>query len=1183
MAIRYDEIELSTTVHAANPRLTTNSSTVRIYTEYGYIDLGPGNTSWCHFSTDRTAFYFNKGIHVETGVVSSYDEDLDLRRAGTSKITAGVNNIYIKEGIRIQESWGQGDYSAEQLSIVGSYASMSFRDSQHDHKWLIHHNSSDALQFYEGDTWNNNTWSPRASFLKGSSGFAAHRFVDIENGSYFVEPASTSNLNSLTLAGSLSVSGNIESTSQVSVANRTAISVAHWSLSGTSYGAIKIKIPGTHSGNWSMLVLRITTYEYNSNNATIYYASGHDWTSGWYNYGVTKIGDSDKNVSFGYDSSNDYVIVGTTSSSWSYGHVTVDVMAHPGFYNSNMDITTGWTITQDSSLSGITIQNATNRKVLTTSDEGSGNGIDADTVDGIQGASLLRSDTSDSFTGNYLGFPTLSLGIANNNSDNGFNTYFRGNNTHFVLGLSNGNTLYMNYGNSSGTMRTYGTMNHEGNTWMNTSRHIYSPIYYDDNTSYYVNADATSNLYNLELSGAKHTYLYINPGNGYEAMVRFNGGSGSTWYVGSRTSTQLIGSTDAYHVYSQTTGQTVGGYDSSGHHYAVGSSRSPIFYDLNNTSYFLNPDTTGVSLKIKGGIVSDAPSGSILLEHQVSEANAWIFKENAANWGLYWFNAGSETDYTFGSYTTVGAELLGFRQSSTTNSINPNAWSGIDVNAHATWMLSNYSGDFWSAGTQYSATDMRSPIFYDSNNTGYYCDPTGTSYLSGLTVVNQISGSISGASNAVANTGYGSSNYTWKQDSGSFAGFNGWHSYLISNHGNGSNYYNQTIAMPFWGPPRYSRLENNTFRGPYDFWTSERDIQSSLAINAPVFYDYNDTNWWMDPAASSSAKFRQFVQIGDSSSYNTNSGSWGARLNVTDNVHAKIDVAQDADGMHSHWYAHTGHSYIHFGTTSAHGVAFVSNNSVRGQITSGGTLEWWNNVSAPIYYDYNNTSYYLDPASTSNLNVVQAKSIRNDGSVASDDGFGIYWENTASTGYAIYREAGSWSNPFPDLRIAFHTGIKLGGHKNYNGIRFYNNSDMATITASIGDGDDNMRSYYDIIAYASDKRLKTNVEPITNAIDKVKSLQGMTYNWNEVGKEYGWEPSEEREVGVFAQDVQAVLPEAVKLAPFDQDHDTEGNMYSKSGENFLTVKYEKIVPLLIEAIKEQQKQIDELKTLINKS
>jgi hypothetical protein len=238
---------------------------------------------------------------------------------------------------------------------------------------------------------------------------------------------------------------------------------------------------------------------------------------------------------------------------------------------------------------------------------------------------------------------------------------------------------------------------------------------------------------------------------------------------------------------------------------------------------------------------------------------------------------------------------------------------------------------------------------------------------------------------------------------------------------------------------------------------------------------------------------------------------------------------------------------------------------------------------SPIFYDSNDTGYYIDPASTSLLNTISiAGRIQNNGSVADDDGFGIYWENGGSTAYAIYREAGAWGHPFPDLRIAFHTGIKLGANASYQGIRFYSDYDMGTIVASINDGDQNLRGYYDIIAYASDMRLKENIEPITNAIDKVKKLNGFTYNWNSVGKDYGWIPPAERESGVFAQEVQEVLPEAVRTAPFDQDHDQEGNMFSKSGENFLTVKYEKLVPLLIEAIKEQQKQIDELKKLINK-
>jgi hypothetical protein len=101
-------------------------------------------------------------------------------------------------------------------------------------------------------------------------------------------------------------------------------------------------------------------------------------------------------------------------------------------------------------------------------------------------------------------------------------------------------------------------------------------------------------------------------------------------------------------------------------------------------------------------------------------------------------------------------------------------------------------------------------------------------------------------------------------------------------------------------------------------------------------------------------------------------------------------------------------------------------------------------------------------------------------------------------------------------------------------------------------------------------------DTIEIALDKINKLTGMTYTWNDVGRQHGWDPGKEREAGVFAQDVQEVLPEAVRLAPFDNDKGA-----SKSGENFLTVKYEKLVPLLIEAIKEQQSQIEQLKDQVN--
>jgi hypothetical protein len=110
-----------------------------------------------------------------------------------------------------------------------------------------------------------------------------------------------------------------------------------------------------------------------------------------------------------------------------------------------------------------------------------------------------------------------------------------------------------------------------------------------------------------------------------------------------------------------------------------------------------------------------------------------------------------------------------------------------------------------------------------------------------------------------------------------------------------------------------------------------------------------------------------------------------------------------------------------------------------------------------------------------------------------------------------------------------------------------------------------------ITAYYSDARLKTVSGKIENALDKVAQLSGVYYTNNSVAKSFGYD-SDEVQVGVLAQDVEAVLPQIVKAAPFDLDE--HGN--SKSGENYKTVQYERLVPLLIEAINELQAKVKAL-------
>jgi hypothetical protein len=114
----------------------------------------------------------------------------------------------------------------------------------------------------------------------------------------------------------------------------------------------------------------------------------------------------------------------------------------------------------------------------------------------------------------------------------------------------------------------------------------------------------------------------------------------------------------------------------------------------------------------------------------------------------------------------------------------------------------------------------------------------------------------------------------------------------------------------------------------------------------------------------------------------------------------------------------------------------------------------------------------------------------------------------------------------------------------------------------------------DVVAYSSDMRLKENIEPITEALEKIKSLSAFTYNFNEIGQSHGL--GKERNMGVSAQEVQKVAPETVKPAPFDHDIGVE----SKTGQHYLTVQYEKLVPLLIAALKEEMAKREEIEARV---
>ena len=105
----------------------------------------------------------------------------------------------------------------------------------------------------------------------------------------------------------------------------------------------------------------------------------------------------------------------------------------------------------------------------------------------------------------------------------------------------------------------------------------------------------------------------------------------------------------------------------------------------------------------------------------------------------------------------------------------------------------------------------------------------------------------------------------------------------------------------------------------------------------------------------------------------------------------------------------------------------------------------------------------------------------------------------------------------------------------------------------------------DVIAFqSSDKRLKTNIQKIDKPLEKILKLNGMSFEWK---RNIDEKVENKTNIGIIAQEVEKVLPEIVK----------------KRDDGYLAVKYEQLVPVLIEGIKEQQKQIDELKKKLEES
>jgi hypothetical protein len=269
-------------------------------------------------------------------------------------------------------------------------------------------------------------------------------FYDSNDTNYYVDAASTSVLNTLRV------------NNHIRQGNNQAFPLVKWGASGSSTGAVIIKLPGG-SGNYGMVHMQINIYEYNGNNVSTVIVGGHNWDGRWYSYGAKTLGNPNKQIRLGFREGQYCVVIGDASSTWSYGTVSLVSINNGEFYNNVMDLSGSYSISQvaDETFDFIS-ENLNGNSDVPTADyantAGSANSVAWTNVSG-------RPTTVSSFTNDSGYITSETIGTGNTSGVAG--AKYQINDTW--LRVNSDNRQYQVYGNSRTIIwRTDGNTNDHG-------------------------------------------------------------------------------------------------------------------------------------------------------------------------------------------------------------------------------------------------------------------------------------------------------------------------------------------------------------------------------------------------------------------------------------------------------------------------------------------------------------------------------------------------------------------------------------------------------------------------------------------------------------------------------------------------------------------------------------------------
>ena len=451
--------------------------------------------------------------------------------------------------------------------------------------------------------------------------------------------------------------------------------------------------------------------------------------------------------------------------------------------------------------------------------------------------------------------------------------------------------------------------------------------------------------------------------------------------------------------------------------YSGGRVDGTIFYDSNDSTYYVDP--ASFSLISSMGIGGLTSSNNVQMYDSYVDASSSylqsppliIRKDNSATGaidqapvGLFIYNLNGTnntwTKLSMGSREAAGAgntvSIAGLAAQKTAGTAN--AWATGNLHfwtkAGATQITNMVA---YSTGYVQSDYSFRSPIFYDSNNTAYYIDAASTSNLNNLTVAGTMTfGTLAyvtesrrskNSSNVDIETVTGlvsPSGPTFLEIRGFCPptmyrttgdrpapyglGFgNGSESGGIMPIGAGDNLQEIMLYGANSGPTTFTfkrqiwegNAQDPSFSNYYgssvfSINTGTGAVTASTDIRSPIYYDQNNTSYYSDPAG-----LNRFNAL--------NIGNQGA---LTGNTTYALGAYHNSRYMVGLRYSSGGAAYPWLVHDSWNGSAFIIHfNSVgdRFHVSESGIAYVTGDFRAPIFYDSNNTSYYIDPASTSNL------------------------------------------------------------------------------------------------------------------------------------------------------------------------------------------------------------------------